>query len=354
MSDTVFAPLQARLGLHFHMSKSRLATLAVLICGVAQARTVNLSHIAGHFPGAALHASSYRRLQRFFQHENLPGDAVARLILSMLNYARPKRLALDRTNWKLGQRDINVLVLALVTRRFRVPLMWKLLPHQGSSNTAQRIALLQRYLDLFGAASIDLLLADREFIGADWLEFLCKTNIPFAIRLKENMTLEVDGASRSFASLLRRHRRGAWLGCLEGMGTQLRFAGRRLRSGEALIIVTNTPDAARAMRDYRKRWGIECMFGDCKTRGLNLEDTHLTDPRKLSALIGIVALAVTWAYRCATHVKGRGGIKCKTHGRREKSWFRTGLDALRRWLLFDPTKAIGAWAERSPERRLPT
>lgn len=349
MSDAVFAPLMASLGLHFHMSKSRLMTLAVLICGIAHARSVNLSHIAGHFPGEALHASNYRRLQRFFQHESLPQEVLARLVVSMLNYARPKRLALDRTNWKLGQRDVNVLVLALVTRRFRVPLLWVLLPHQGSSDTRQRIALMQRYLALFGATSIELLLADREFIGAEWLEFLCKNKIPFAIRLKENMTLKVDGAPRSFASLLRRHRRGAWVGRLDGIGVDLRFAGLRLRGGEALIVASNTGDAVRAMRDYRKRWGIECMFGDCKTRGLNLEDTHITDPAKLDALIGIVALAMTWAYRCATALKGRGVIRRKTHGRREKSWFRLGLDALRRWLLFDPKRALGAWQASAPK-----
>lgn len=207
---------------------------------------------------------------------------------------------------------------------------------------------MQRYLDVFGAASIELLLADREFIGAEWLEFPCKNNIPFAIRLKEGMTLEVNDTPRSFASLLRRHKRGTWVGTLEGMRTERRFAGRRLRGGEALIIATNTRDAARAMRDDRRRWGIECMFGDCKTRGLNLEDTHITDPSKLDALIGVVALAITWAYRCATATKGRGVIPRKTHGRREKSWFRTGLDALRRWLLFDPQRALNAWLSTIP------
>jgi len=124
MPDAVFAPLMATLGLHFSMSKSRLMTFAVLICGVVQARTVNLSHLAGHFPGAALHASNYRRLQRVFQHERLDGDVVARLVVGVLNHTRPRYLALNRTNWKFGGRDINVLVLALVTRRFRVPLMW--------------------------------------------------------------------------------------------------------------------------------------------------------------------------------------------------------------------------------------
>lgn len=351
MPDAVFAPLVKMLGLQFGFSKSRLVTLAVLICGVAQARTVNLSHIASHFPGAALHSSNYRRLQRFFQQERLDGDATARLIVRLLNYARPRRLALDRTNWKLGGRDINVLVLAIVTRRFRVPLMWVQLGRAGNSDTGQRIALMQRYLGLFGAGSIELVLADREFIGAEWLEFLCKNNIPFAIRLREGLRVRLEGGNAfTFATLLRKHRRGAWEGRLEGMDRTLRFAARRLPGGEALIVTTNTDDAPRALRDYRKRWAIECMFGDAKTRGLNLEDTHITDPAKLDMLIGIVALAMTWAYRCATLAHGRGNIRRKAHGRREKSWFRTGLDTLRRWLLFDPPTAISAWRQNAPRR----
>ena len=31
-------------------------------------------------------------------------------------------LALDRTQWKIGDREVNYLVLAVITRRFRVPL----------------------------------------------------------------------------------------------------------------------------------------------------------------------------------------------------------------------------------------
>ena len=87
------------------------------------------------------------------------------------------------------------------------------------------------------------------------------------------------------------------------------------------------------------------------TRGLNLEDTHITDPAKLETLMGIVALAMTWAYRCATVAKGRSVIRRKAHGRREKSWFRLGLDALRRWLLFDPQRALKAWRANLRKRQ---
>ena len=100
----------------------------------------------------------------------------------MLKLDGPKLLALDRTNWKLGQGDVNILVLAVVTRRFRVPLLWTLLDHGGTSDVGQRIALMERYLRLFGASSIKALLADREVIAAEWIKFLNKSifRSPFA------------------------------------------------------------------------------------------------------------------------------------------------------------------------------
>ena len=123
------------LGRHFALSKSRLATFAALIAGLAQSRSVNLSHLAVHLCGSAQHASRYRRLQRFFQFVRLDQAVAARLVVHMLNLERPKYLALDRTNWKLGSRDINILMLAIVTRRFRVPLLFTPLPHQGNSDS---------------------------------------------------------------------------------------------------------------------------------------------------------------------------------------------------------------------------
>jgi hypothetical protein len=355
MLKCLLAPLLETLRPHFDLSKTRLETLAVLLVGLANCRTVNLSHLASQFPGGAQHGSNYRRLQRFFQFVRLDGDIAAQLVVRMLDLKRPQLLALDRTNWKLGSRDVNVLVLAIVTRRFRVPLMWVLLDHAGNSATAQRIALMERYLRLFGAASIEALLADREFIGAAWMEFLIETDIPFAIRLKEDMLIRLaDGSLRQFRTLLRKRKRGAWDGWLNGMeatqANRLRIAAKRIRGAELLIVATSLDDAGRGLNLYRKRWGIECMFADAKTRGLNIEDTHITDPDKLATLLVLIALAVTWAYRCATRVMGRKAISRKAHGRREKSWFRTGLDALRNWILHQPGQALNAWIATCPKK----
>ena len=58
------------------------------------------------------------------------------------------------------------------------------------------------------------------------------------------------------------------------------------------------------MRTYRKRRAIECLFGDARTRGLNLEDTRLTDPRKPGLLMSLTALALGWAGRTAADLLG--------------------------------------------------
>jgi len=355
--------LMMTLSAHFALSKSRLLSLAALIAGLAQSRTVNLSHLAIHLPGRALHASNYRRLQRFFQFVRLDSDRLAVVVVQMLNLQRPKCLALDRTNWKIGSTDVNILMLAIVTRRFRVPLLWTFLSHQGCSDTGQRIALMRRYLALFDASSITMLLADREFIGAEWMDFLTENNIKFVIRAKSDMTMTLeDGRAWSFQSLLRRKRgrrspasgQGHLNGTFAPARHPVNFAAKRLRDNEWLIVVTNRDDDPRqALNDYRKRWAIECLFGDAKTRGLNLEDTRIRSHDKLSCLLVVVTLAMVWAYRCATKTMGMKAIRRKTHGRREKSWFRLGLDALRNWIINAPQKAADAWLQNAQNKPQP-
>jgi hypothetical protein len=240
-------------------------------------------------------------------------------------------------------------MLAVVTRRARVPLIWSVLDNNGgTSDSGQRIALMRRYLAIFGAASIRLLLADREFVGLAWMRFLNENNIPFAIRMKEKLLVTTeDGRRLALGSLLRKCRGvrtfRAALDHDEARGPLwLNFAARRLEDGALLIIASNTPARA-ALAAYRKRWAIECLFGDTKTRGLNLEDTRLVTPRKLALLLGLVALALAWATRTAAILLGRKAPPRKTHGYLAQSWFRIGFDQLRRLLRHDPDAAVAPW-----------
>ncbi len=68
MSHRAVAALSETLRGHVDLGKSRLETLCMLVVGMIGARTVNLGHIATEAGRGVLIASTYRRLQRFFQH----------------------------------------------------------------------------------------------------------------------------------------------------------------------------------------------------------------------------------------------------------------------------------------------
>ena len=347
MSQRAITALAASLQPRVDLGKSRLETLCLLIVGMVGARTVNLGHIACERPGSVRIASTYRRLQRFFQHVALPQDWAAQIVADLIGRRGGWTLALDRTHWAVGARQVNYLVLAVVTRRFRVPLFWTLLPGAGNSHTTARIALMTRYLAHFPASSVRLLLADREFVGAEWLRFLNDNNIPFAIRLREDLRVVTeDGCELTLFARLRDSRRTRtfrgrlWAGGAAD-GPLLDFAAKRLESGW-LIVVSNIPPRT-ALAAYRKRWAIECLFGDAKTRGLNFEDTRLTVPRKLDLLMALVALTLAWAARTAADLLGAREPPRKAHGHLAQSWFRTGFDQLRHRLRTAPETAVAAW-----------
>lgn len=78
-------------------------------------------------------------------------------------------------------------------------------------------------------------------------------------------------------------------------GMELFLSGCYLGEGEDLILVS--PDFLPAPhKEYKKRWGIETLFGALKSRGFNLEDTHVQDPERLSRLLALLAIAFTSAF----------------------------------------------------------
>jgi hypothetical protein len=61
---------------------------------------------------------------------------------------------------------VNILMLAVVTRRFRIPLIWTVLDKAGFSSAIDRIVPMQRYLKPSDTTSIRRLLANRVALDA--------------------------------------------------------------------------------------------------------------------------------------------------------------------------------------------
>lgn len=262
MVTQLSAALTEKLPRHIELSKSRLETLALLITGMIGARTVNMSHIASERGSPERIASTRWRLQRFFQHVTPDEQSATRPIVALLGTGGPWLLCVERTKWRIGSKHVFVLVLALVTRRNRVPLVWRMLDGPGNSSTATRIVLMDHHLALFGSGSVKMLLADREVIAGDWLRYPHEDDIPFTIRMRENMTAITGTGQQIRLCTLQTRTSGARAFRAAQSGDSghelltLGFAVKRIRDGE-LLIVAASRDAHYALVAYRTQWSIE-------------------------------------------------------------------------------------------------
>ena len=84
-----------------------------------------------------------------------------------------------------------------------------------------------------------------------------------------------------------------------------------------------------ALDAYKKRWGIEVLFANLKSRGFDLEETHLVHEERIEKLIALLVLAMSWAHIVGEWLALTKPIK----GRKAKSLFRYGLDHLQYVLL---------------------
>lgn len=117
-------------------------------------------------------------------------------------------------------------------------------------------------------------------------------------------------------------------------GHLLFFAGTRSTKGELVIVMSNQDVGLKILEIYKKRWTIESLFGNCKKNGFNLEDTHLTDLRRIEKLFAVVCSALLFCFLVGkTEEKNSPTPFKKTVETPAFSTFRRGFDALRKLLI---------------------
>jgi hypothetical protein len=319
-----------------------LIFLVAFITALVKVRSANLTEIATAFTGKAKTASKYKRIQRFFRSFEVDFTQISKLIVQFLPESENWILSMDRTNWKLGKLNINILVIGIVHKAIAFPIVWISLPKQGNSNTAERIDLMQRFIDIFGIAKIKCLTADREFIGQLWFSYLLENFIHFRIRIRDNFQVtNAKGQLVSVKTLFRDLKPGKYK-ILRGrrtvLGHKLFVVGSLAPDGEYLIVVT-AEDPQHAIEDYLQRWGIETLFGCLKSRGFRFESTHMTKPDRVDKLVALLAITFCWCHLTGEWWHAQMPIRIKKHGRKEKSLFRYGLDCLREVLLNLPERS---------------
>ena len=196
---------------------------------------------------------------------------ISQLIFNMFSFDQVQ-LTLDRTNWKWGKRNINILMLAIVYRGIAIPILWTLL-NKRKFRYERAYCFDSTLYSHFGKDRIVNVFADREFIGEQWFTWLIEQDINFCIRVKNFIVTNHLGKNHKISDLFR-HLKVGQIECrkrriLVGR-VKLYISALQLENGELLLVVSPQFNA-NAIQDYALRWEMKPYSVVSKDAGLILK-----------------------------------------------------------------------------------
>ena len=162
---------------------------------------------------------------------------------------------------------------------------------------------MESFIKIFGKERIKALTADRELIGEQWFEWLIQEDIPFVIRIRNNILLDQDQLD-AVNELFKHVRKNEF--CAFGKTALFRqtlhLGGIRASKAKeppivqwSLIVVSNRTIDKATIPLYQKRWEIETMFGAMKSRGFNFEESKINEEEKINKLMALLSISFMWS-----------------------------------------------------------
>jgi hypothetical protein len=290
--------MREKLQQYFEECTPKIDLLIDLIYGLCESRKTSSTALSIYVTGCAKVSSKQRRIERLLQRGLDNEEALWDAIGNILNN-RKVVLSLDRTNWKFGSKHINAFVAFASDGNIGSIVNIKMLANKGgNSKSVDRIELAKQVIDRYGKENIGCILGDREFFSVDFGIWLIENEIPFVIRLRENLDFIQS-------SLKHATKRGTTIKNI----VIARSDGKKVRCDLSIKIIDNeylvlaSYKIKSPLSEYRKRWDIERFFKMLKTGGFNIEDTKITDPARLKILFMLCSFAylictVIGHYRC--------------------------------------------------------
>ncbi len=327
--------LKAQLKVHEQRAKG----IGMFMSGVIKAKSVHLSEIGQRMNSQVEPASNLRRIHRLLEEVAIDTQDV--LTMMGKEGQGQVKLSLDRSEWSSAGQKNNLLTLAIACQNSALPLVVQDLDKAGCSNSTERIAIVEQLLETLPCERIEVLTGDREFASVAFVEHLIKRKVNFALRLPKDTLITFQGNCQSASAWFYGTKRKT-LTAAQVFGVTVNLAGKRLKNGDFLIVMTNL-EAEEGFRLYRERWRIETLFGILKSRGFNLEQSRLSCSLKLQRLVMLLGLAILWALRVGEVVVAQQPTRLMPNGFPLLSVFRRGLDALRA-LFIEADARLISWS----------
>lgn len=307
-----------------------LKNVLIVALGIFKSKSVNLNEVKLELPSILNNKrttvdSHYRRLTRFFtlpdEEKLVLSEALLKASLAMIGkkkkHLQSNYLTLDGTKWESGDTYLHLLSLCIVVNGVSIPIWWQDLSKKGHSSQAERLEFFKKALVHYNLKN-KCLLADREYIGREWISFLSSNDINFVIRLRkgvyreevDNWTTRTSNKETAqhlrYSALERRARLKKY--ARKGVAKEVWIEGRKyllviIRNRtwkvgdepkeELLYLLTTLNKRTKAIKAYKVRWSIECCFKHLKSKGFDLEAVNVKGDEKIFLMVAIVSFMYT-------------------------------------------------------------
>ena len=311
-----------------------LRTLAHLVSGIVGSRRCSLGAIASKSPDTNQRESRIKRFTRWLQNERIEQKTYFLPYVQAFLSGLPSGclvLVMDATP---AGRGCLALVISVLYKKRALPLAWTVargkkghFPEQAHAHLLQEVA---RLVAEYAPNRPVVFLGDAEFDSVALLEKVRALGWQFVCRTGPNLIASEEGQEFRLAWL--NVEPGDYIELPQVQFTRQSFGPVLLalvwepHYKEPLYLVSNLDLLEEALFWYKKRFQIETLFSDQKSRGFYLAHSHLRDPVRLQRLLMAVCLAYIWMVCLGAAVLRRGWLsKIHRKSRCDLSLFQVGL-----------------------------
>lgn len=277
-----------------------LETLVFMISGIIAGKSCQLPKMASQVPGDVHPDSRTKQMSRWVQNAtitfNLYFLPFVQPLLERLAAVRPLVLIMDGS---AVARGCMTLMVSVVYAHRAIPIGWLVIAgEKGHFLTETHLRLVREIQARIPTSATVVFLGDGEFDSPDLQAEVARYGWEYVCRTAKNIQIGVDDDWLSLADLplTRGHRvfRKGVLFTHAAYGPVTVIAWWAARYKEPIYLVSNIASVQRACDWYRKRMHIETFFSDQKSRGFQLDRSHLSDPKRVHRLMFAAGLAYLW------------------------------------------------------------
>ena len=290
-----------------------VTVLAAMIRGIVGSQSSQLPRIATKIAEEAKLESRVKRMTRWLKNDEIKeGLYFLPYAESLLACLGLETLVLVMDGRGVG-RGCSALMLHAVYKGRALPLAWIVREcPKGHAPESLHIELVELVSELLPEETTVVFLGDGECDGTKLQKTMKDSGWLYACRTAKSTVATWKGVEFKLDLLGSSIRPGKLIELKEvqftrnAYGPVMVFCCWAKGESEPLYLVSNLSVAEEAIKYYQKRYRIETFFSDQKSRGFNLQKSHLEDCHRLSRLLIASCLAYIWIVYL--------GNLCKTEG----------------------------------------